>query len=66
MGKLYDPANIREMTRCGCDAKTTCPPQWVLDLMADRKMSGGFNIKRSNQCPTCFQVRSKNGACGCL
>jgi hypothetical protein len=43
----------------------TCPPQWVLDKIADKKFSGGWNIRRSNTCLGCFQVYSVNGTCGC-
>lgn len=43
----------------------TCPPPWVLDKIADEKLTGGFDMRRSNQCKTCFQARSVNNACGC-
>lgn len=41
------------------------PPQWLLDKIADEKLSGGFVTKRRNLCPTCHQYRSRNGMCGC-
>lgn len=42
----------------------TMPPGWVLDKIADEKLSGRFDTSRANQCPACFQVRSANGTCG--
>ncbi len=41
------------------------PPRWLLDRIADRKLTGGYNVARSNQCPVCYQVKSSNGACNC-
>lgn len=41
------------------------PPKWLLDMMADRKIDGGFKTKKANLCGECFQYRSVNGACGC-
>ncbi len=41
------------------------PPGWWLDKQAELKITGGYNTKKSNQCHTCFQQRSVNGACGC-
>ena len=43
----------------------TMPPGWVLDRIAERTITGGFNRRKSNRCPACFQCRSVNGACGC-
>jgi hypothetical protein len=45
--------------------KNTCPPGWVLDLMAERKMTGGFKTKPDNLCQGCNTYRSVNGACLC-
>jgi hypothetical protein len=64
MARLYDPANVREATSCECNPRTM-PPMWVLDRIADEKFSGGFDVRKSNVCPNCFEARSVNGACGC-
>lgn len=41
------------------------PPQSVLDELADRALDGGWNTRKSNTCPDCYEVRSVNGSCGC-
>jgi hypothetical protein len=41
------------------------PPQWVLDELAERKLTGGFNVRPSNLCYGCRTYRSVNGTCGC-
>jgi hypothetical protein len=47
------------------DDRPGIPPQWLLDLIADRKMTGGFSTRPSNLCHGCCQYRSVSGACGC-
>ena len=42
-----------------------CPPQGVLDKIAERSITAGFSVKRANLCNDCFQYRSVNGECGC-
>ena len=42
----------------------TCPPGWLLDKLAEEKMTGGYG-KRNVLCGTCFTRRSVTGACGC-
>ncbi len=41
------------------------PPAWVLDKIADEKITGKYNVKRSNRCDRCNMFRSVNGACDC-
>jgi hypothetical protein len=41
-----------------------CPPQSVLDAIAERSLTGGFKVDRK-PCGSCFQFRSANGSCGC-
>lgn len=41
------------------------PPGWLLDKIADEKHTGGYSKSRDGQCDRCFQVKSRNGACGC-
>lgn len=43
----------------------SAPPQWLLDKMAEEKLSGGFNLRKKNLCNGCWQYRSSNGTCGC-
>jgi hypothetical protein len=50
---------------CPCDGTRVSVPGWLLDKIADQKLTGGFNVRRSNQCPNCFEVRSANGTCSC-
>ncbi len=60
--------------------KRPSPPQWLLDKIADEKLTQGYERTRterseqngrvtkkriSNQCTECFQLRSVNGTCGC-
>ncbi len=42
---------------------SACPPQAVLDKIADRKISGGYSLKRSNLCTVCNTYKSVNGEC---
>lgn len=42
-----------------------CPPQAVLDKIADRQISGGYSLKRANLCDGCFTYKSANGECLC-
>ena len=54
------------------------PPGWLLDVLAEEKLTGGYkrtvtngtkiggSPKRvSNRCDGCFQLRSVNGTCAC-
>lgn len=54
-----------ELSREWAGEKRTMPPQWWLDREAERKMSGGFDLRKSNLCGSCFEYRSTNGSCGC-
>jgi hypothetical protein len=60
----YTPGQRMNYRACPCDGKKVFPGA-ILDIIEDQKLSGGFNTKRSNQCQTCFQVKSVNGACAC-
>lgn len=50
---------------CVNDDKHKVPPSWLLDKLADEKLSGGYNTKRSNVCVSCFVARSSNDTCMC-
>ncbi len=41
------------------------PDWWLIDKIADEKLTGGYNTKKSNCCERCWQFRSTNGKCGC-
>jgi hypothetical protein len=43
----------------------TKPPGWLLDKLAEEKLSGGYKIKRNPVCPDCMIQKSNNGACHC-
>lgn len=45
--------------------RRTCPPGWVLDREADRRIDGGYSLKRTNLCATCGTYRSRVGTCLC-
>lgn len=40
-------------------------PGELLDRIAEEKFSGGYNLRKSNRCDTCFEFKSTNGACSC-
>jgi hypothetical protein len=61
---VYSPGQIMRYEPCACD-RAGIPPAWLRDKIADQKFTGGYNVKRANQCPGCFQFRSVNRACGC-
>jgi hypothetical protein len=48
------------------------PPEWLLDKIADEKLTGGYRIRpnrkgkvRNPVCPDCYEARSTNGSCMC-
>jgi hypothetical protein len=63
----YLRSQVSALVRDDCDrSRRYVPPMWLLDRIADEKLTGRFNVKRSNLCPECFQFRSANGTCACL
>jgi hypothetical protein len=56
------PQVAREYTGEG---RTPCPPMWVLDKLAEEKLTGGFDTGRGNICPRCYMARCSNGSCNC-
>lgn len=65
--RMYTDAQRMNYEPCHCEGVSR-PPGWVLDLAADRALSGGFKTRvggKSNICDKCRQARSVNGACGC-
>lgn len=55
----------REAQGSCCDAVTNRPQGWLLDKMAEEKLTGKYNVRRSNKCSTCNTFRSVNGSCMC-
>lgn len=49
---------------CGCTPKPKIPG-WLMDKMAEEKLSGGFKTSRKNLCTSCNMYKSSNGTCGC-
>ena len=41
------------------------PPQWVLDRLAEEKITGKYDVSPSNICPGCHTARSVSGTCFC-
>lgn len=63
----YKPYSARQAMlyeQCGCDSKPSVPG-WLIDKLAEQKLTGGFNTRRSNICTKCFVARSANGSCNC-
>lgn len=58
------PSNIVLSARLDQGSGSTCPPQHVLDRIADAKLTGGYG-KRNPLCPVCFTRQSVTGHCGC-
>jgi len=57
-GNVQHLAHVKE-------PKRPMPSQIVLDQAADRKLDGGYNVRKSNICSECFETKSVNGSCGC-
>jgi hypothetical protein len=62
--QTYTPVQRMNYEPCSCDPSKKVPG-WLLDKIAEEKLTGGYDIRRSNQCPTCFEARSVNGTCAC-
>lgn len=65
-GSGYSPKQRMAYESCECDRPvpfSLLAP--LLDKEADRKLSGGFNTRKSNLCETCHEYKSVNGTCGC-
>jgi|tagenome__1003787_1003787.scaffolds.fasta_scaffold20807837_3 hypothetical protein len=45
--------------------KRPAPSGDYLDRVAEQKLSGGFNLRKSNLCDRCWTYKSTNGKCGC-
>lgn len=61
---IYGVQQNREIGNwTGCD-RPPAPPKWLLDLMAEEKITGRFNTAPSNLCTGCKMFRSSNGV-GC-
>lgn len=41
-------------------------PEFVLDAIAERQMSGGYSNKRNPVCPNCHVRKANNGSCSCV
>ena len=75
--RTYSPREAMKYRACGCDRVAGAPPMWLLDRLADEKLTGGFKVGRkvddptgrfkvgANVCPRCYQARSVNGSCNC-
>jgi hypothetical protein len=49
---------------CPCDGQSRIPG-WLIDKMEEERRTGGYDVRRSNQCGSCFTVKSSNGTCNC-
>jgi redox-regulated HSP33 family molecular chaperone len=56
---------VQHLTDVTDEKTSTMPPQWLLDKIADEKLTGGYNVRKSNICPGCFEAKSVNGSCSC-
>jgi hypothetical protein len=41
------------------------PGDEVLEARDLEKRSGGFHRNKKGKCPECYQLRARNGTCGC-
>ncbi len=55
-------SNIALNARLG-DRGANVPPAHVLDVIAERKITGGYRIGRANRCTIHNVARSVNGTC---
>lgn len=64
--RMYSPAQAMAYEPCGCE-HGGMPSQRTLDRIADEAFKAGWNVSRSNQCPSCGVVKCANGKCpfGC-
>lgn len=47
------------------DKKRPGLPGWLMDKIAEEKLTGGYDTRKKNLCPNCFTYKSVNGSCGC-
>jgi hypothetical protein len=40
-------------------------PFWLLDKIAEEKLSGGYSSDRNPVCPECHVRKANNGSCSC-
>ncbi len=59
--KRYSARESMLIESCKCDTSRV-PPQWLLDRIADRALTGGWNARRT--CSRCFQALPVTGTCG--
>lgn len=60
MATIHYISNARSET-----ARPAPLPGWMLDRIAEQKLTGGYDTKPSNICDRCHLARSRNGSCGC-
>ena len=51
--------------QAGFNQEWSGPPQYVLDRLAEEKITGKYDVSASNICGSCFTARSSNGTCFC-
>lgn len=61
----YSPKQQMNYVPCECDPESSAVPGWLLDKIAEEKLTGGYDVRRSNVCTDCFVAKSKNGSCNC-
>lgn len=70
MKNVYSPQQLINYEKCGCDTNNSqLPPKWLLDKLAEEKMTGMYTKKQllpTNQCQVCFIQKSSNGTCNCI
>lgn len=60
----YTPRQQMAYQPCGCDAATGFrPPSWLIDKINEEKLTGRFNVKKSNICTVHNIARTVNGTC---
>jgi hypothetical protein len=60
----YELNARHQLDRIGNFGSEKCPG-WLLDRLAEEKLSGGYLPKRNPVCPECRLQKANSGVCGC-
>jgi hypothetical protein len=41
------------------------PPGWLLERLAEEKLTGGYSNRKNPVCPECHLRKANNRSCGC-
>jgi hypothetical protein len=49
----------------GFPGTRSAPPGWLLDRIANEKLTAGYSLRKNPVCPTCRVQKARNGSCNC-